>query len=274
MNNIRLIVLITIFTSMVLTAGYLIGGESGLIYALIFAFITNFISYFFSDKIVLMSSGGQIADPAKYDWLYTIVQNLTAKAGMKMPKIYIIPQAQPNAFATGRNQNNAVVGLNAGILQVLDREELEAVIAHELTHIKSKDILIGSVAAVLGSTISILANMLYFGMAGGRSSERERSPVFDLLFILFAPFVALLIQTAISRSREYNADKGAVELTDKQSMISALEKIHGIGKQIPADINPARAHMYIFNPLSGSWIRDILSTHPSLDKRISYIQGL
>lgn len=274
MNTFRLVTLLTIFTAIVLTAGYLIGGESGLTYALIFAFITNFISYFFSDKIVLLSSGGKEADHNEYAWLYTMLEQLTSKANMKMPRIYIIPQAQPNAFATGRSQNNAVVGLNAGILQALNREELAAVIAHELTHIRSKDILIGSIAAVLGSTISILANMLYFGMAGGRSSERERNPIFDLLFVLFAPLVALLIQTAISRSREYNADKGAVELTDKQSMISALEKIHGIGKQIPADVNPARAHMYIFNPLSGGWIRDILSTHPSLEKRVAHIESL
>lgn len=272
MNTIRLILLLTVFTSLVLTAGYLVGGENGLIMAGGLALLTNFFSYFFSDKIVAMTSGGKEADRNEYGWLYEMVDRLRLKANMKMPKIYIIPQAQPNAFATGRNQNNAIVGINTGLIDILESDELEAVIAHELTHIKSRDILIGSVAAVLGSTVSILANSLYWTSLGGR--DRDRNPLVEILFIILAPIVALLIQTAISRTREYNADKGGAELTSKQAMISSLEKIHGVGRQIPMNVNPAKAHMYIFNPLNSGVFRTLLSTHPSLEQRIAHIQNL
>ncbi len=279
MNRIKTVLFLTVLTILFIVIGGALGGRTGMYIALAFAGVMNFASYWFSDKIVLKMYRAQPLDPNSNHRLVRIVRGLTGRAGLPMPKVYIIPKNAPNAFATGRNPKHAAVAATQGILQILDDDELEGVMAHELSHVKHYDILIGSIAATIAGAISILATMArwaaIFGGYGG-SDNRNGGGIFGLLVMtIVAPLMALLIQTAISRSREFLADKGGAELSKKpHALASALEKLHNASKRVPMQANPATAHMFIVNPLSGRNMMSLFSTHPPVEKRIAKLREM
>jgi heat shock protein HtpX len=227
----------------------------------------NFGSYWFSDKIVLRMYSAREVGPDNR--LYQIVRRLAERAGLPMPKVYVIPQPSPNAFATGRNPQHAAVAATEGILQILDDRELEGVIAHELAHVKHRDILISSIAATLAAAIMMMSRFAMF-WGGGRSNDREGSnPIALLATIILAPIAAMLIQAAISRSREYDADAGGAAIAgDPHGLVSALKKIESASRVIPLDANPATAHMFIVKPFSAAGLLGLFSTHPPTEQRI------
>ena len=278
MNTLKTTFLMALLTVLLVFAGGMLGGEGGMMLAFLFALVMNGISYWFSDKIVLRMYGAKEIGPHDLPNLHRIVQDLTLRAQMPMPKLYLIPDQAPNAFATGRNERNAAVAVTQGILRILNEAELRGVLAHELSHIKNRDILVGTIAATMAGAVSMLANMAHWGLIfGGRSSdEREGShPIVALLMIIIAPLAAMLVQMAISRSREYGADAtGAAISTDPLSLASALRKLQRGVEQIPMDANPATAHMFIVNPLTGGgWMR-LFSTHPPLEERIKRLEKM
>ncbi|MGH7930568.1 MAG: zinc metalloprotease HtpX, partial [Candidatus Binatia bacterium] len=237
----------------------------------------NGISYWFSDKIVLRMYQAQEIGPGDLPELHRIVQDLTLRAKMPMPKLYLIPQRAPNAFATGRNENHAVVAVTQGILDLLNKDELRGVLAHELSHVKNRDMLIGTIAATMAGAISMLANIAQWGLIfGGRDSDSEGgNPVAALAMIILAPLAALLVQMAISRSREFGADAtGAAISAEPMSLASALRKLQLGVERAPMDANPATAHMFIVNPLTGGDLMKLFSTHPPLDERISRLEQM
>jgi heat shock protein HtpX len=261
-----------------IAVGGILGGESGMVIAFVFALIMNGVSYWFSDKIVLRMYGAQEISQEQAPQLYRIVQELAAQAQMPMPKLYIIPQDAPNAFATGRSPEHAAVAATQGILRLLNEAELRAVLAHELSHVKNRDVLVSTVAAVLAGAISMIANIAQWGMIfGGRSSdERGGGNLFVMLaMIIVAPIAALIIQMAISRRREYGADEtGAYLSRDPLALASALRKLQRGAEAIPMDANPATAHLFIINPLSGGALMKLFSTHPPLEDRIRRLQEM
>ena len=247
--------------------GQALGGAQGLLLGFMFAVVTNFGSYWFSDKIVLSMYSAQEVGPDHR--LYQVVSRLANRSGLPMPRVYIIPELSPNAFATGRNPHHAAVAATEGILRILDEEELEGVIAHELSHVKHRDILISSIAATLAATVMMVSRFaMFFG--GGRSDEREgMNPVALLATIILAPIAAMLIQAAISRSREFDADAGGAGMTGSPNgLISALKKIESAARGIPLDANPATAHMFIIKPFSASGLLGLFSTHPPTEDRV------
>jgi heat shock protein HtpX len=247
--------------------GEALGGAQGLMFGFMFAVITNFASYWFSDKIVLRMYGAQEVGPEHR--LYHLVHRLASQGGLPMPRVYIIPQPSPNAFATGRNPNHAAVAATEGILRILNDQELEGVIAHELAHVKHRDILISSVAATLAAAIMMVSRFaMFFG--GGRSDEREgANPIVLIATIILAPIAAMLIQAAISRSREFDADAGGARIAGSpHGLISALKKIEMAARGIPLDANPATAHMFIVKPFSASGLLGLFSTHPPTEDRV------
>ena len=272
-NNLKTALLLGLLSALILWIGSF-WGTTGVAVALVFAVITNFVGYFFSDKIALMSMRAQEVGPEHP--LYQIVAPLAQRAGLPMPRVYVSPQMAPNAFATGRNPRNAAVCATAGLLEMLDRNEVAGVMAHELAHVKHRDILIQSVAATIGAAIGSLA---YFGMfLGGSRNDREGggNPLVALAVLLLSPLAAGLIQAAISRSREYNADKEGAEMSgDPMYLATALEKIHGASRQIPMDVNPAFNSLFIAEPLSamGRGITTLFATHPPLQKRLVNLIG-
>lgn len=271
MNYLKTFFLMGLLTILFVYIGDLIGGQTGMVYAFGFALFMNFFSYWFSDKIVLSMYGAQLVKKQDAPELYSIVESLTVKANLPMPKVYIINTEMPNAFATGRNPKHAAVAVTTGIMNVLNKRELEAVLAHELSHIKNYDILTGTIAATFAGAITMLARMAFF-FGGGRDNDRGGGAV-ALLLLILAPIAALLIQLAISRSREYAADRGSAEITGRpQDLISALEKLHGVAKKRPANIEPSTAHMFIVNPLKGDFFASLFSTHPTLKQRIENLQ--
>ncbi|MDH4101146.1 MAG: zinc metalloprotease HtpX [Nitrospirota bacterium] len=278
MNSLRTMVLLVFLTLMVVWAGAAMGGQQGMTIALLFAFGMNFISYWFSDKIVLKMYRAQEVTEAEAPTLYRIVRNLSQKASMPMPKVYIIPEMTPNAFATGRNPNHAAVAATEGIIRLLSEQELEGVMAHELAHVKHRDILIGSIAAVMAGAISYLAQMAQWAaIFGGRSNDREEggSPIAAIVMMIVGPIAAMLIQMAISRSREYVADEGGARMCgNPMALANALRKLHMGAQQIPMDASPATAHMFIVNPLSGGGIRSLFSTHPPMEERVARLEAL
>lgn len=279
MNSVRTIGLLTLLTLLLVWGGAAMGGKQGMTTALIIAFVMNFVSYWFSDKIVLKMYRAQEATEAEAPTLYRIVRNLSQKAGIPMPKVYIIPDDAPNAFATGRNPQHAAVAATEGILRILTEEELAGVMAHELAHVKHRDILVGSIAAVMAGAISYLAQMAQWAaIFGGRSNDREEggSPIASMVMMIVGPIAAMLIQMAISRSREYLADEGGARMCGSPlSLANALKKLHMGAQQIPMDASPATAHMFIVSPLTGrGGIMSLFSTHPPMEERVRRLEEL
>jgi heat shock protein HtpX len=255
------------------------GGQNGVVIAFFFAVVMNFGSYWFSDKIVLSMYHAKAVSEGEAPELYAMVKNLSLRASIPMPRVYIIPGDTPNAFATGRNEQHAVVAVTEGILRILSRDELEGVIAHELTHIRNRDILIGSIAATLAGAIVMLANMAQWAamFGGGRDDdEGGGSNIFSLILMaVLAPIAATLIQMAISRSREYLADAGGAQISGKPyGLAGALEKLSRASRAIPMNANPSTAHMFIVNPLTGRSLMNLFSTHPPIEERIARLRSM
>ncbi len=278
MNTLKTTVLMALLTVLLVTAGGAFGGEGGMVIAFLFALIMNGVSYWYSDKIVLRMYGAQEIGAQQAPELHRIVQELALRAKMPMPKLYLIPQEAPNAFATGRDEKHAAVAVTDGILRILDEAELRGVLAHELSHIKNRDILVGTIAATMAGAISMLANMAHWGMIfGGRSSDNREGghPIVALLMIIIAPLAAMLVQMAISRSREFGADAtGATISGDPSSLANALRKLERGVKRIPMEANPATAHMFIVNPLTGGGLMTLFSTHPNVEERIRRLEHM
>jgi heat shock protein HtpX len=277
-NGIKTALLLGLLSAVLLAIGELLGGANGLVIAFILAAVMNLVSYWFSDKIVLRMYRAQPVGPEHP--LYRIVERLTMRASLPMPKVYIIPEASPNAFATGRNPSHAAVAATEGILRILTEQELEGVIAHELAHVKHRDILISSVAATIAAAIMMTARMAHFaalfGGYGGRGDDRERgnNPIALLAMIILAPLAAMLIQMAISRSREFAADAGGAAIAgNPYGLADALRKIDAASKQVPLDANPATAHMFIVKPFSGAGLASLFSSHPPTEARIRALLG-
>jgi heat shock protein HtpX len=257
--------------------GALIGGRAGMMFALLLAVGMNFFSYWFSDKLVLRMYNAKEVDESSAPQFYRMVRELAQRAQLPMPRVYLIEENAPNAFATGRNPQNAAVAATTGILRVLSERELRGVMAHELAHVKHRDILISTVSATMAGAISMLANFAMF--FGGRDSEgRPQNPIVGLLVMLLAPLAASLIQMAISRAREFEADRGGAEISgDPRALASALEKIHRFAQGLPleaAERHPETAQMMIMNPLSGGGLRGLFSTHPSTEERVQRLLAM
>ena len=269
-NGLKTALLLGLLSGMLLLIGDLLGGQNGIVIAFIFAAVMNLGSYWFSDKIVLRMYRAQQVGPEHP--LYRLTERLAQRGGLPMPKVYIIPDPSPNAFATGRNPNHAAVAATQGIMQVLSEPELEGVIAHELAHVKHRDILISSVAATIAAAIMMVARMaMYAGMFGGGRSDREggSNPIALIAMIFLAPLAAGLIQAAISRSREFAADAGGASIAGTPyGLADALRKIDAASKRVPMDANPATAHMFIVKPFSGQGLMSLFSTHPPTEARI------
>lgn len=279
MNSLRTVALMAGLTALLVWAGNAFGGQSGMFIAFGFAMLMNFGSYWFSDKIVLRMYNAREATEREAPELYSMVRNLAQRAQLPMPKVYLIPGEQPNAFATGRDPEHAAVAATEGIMRMLSREELSGVMGHELAHIKNRDILTGTIAATIAGAISMLANMAQWAMifGGGRSSDDDEggSPIAGLLMIILAPIAAMVIQMAISRSREYVADADGARITGNPRYLSnALRKLHNASQQIPMHATPATAHMFIVSPLSGGGIVSLFSTHPPMEKRIEKLESM
>lgn len=279
MNTLKTVFLMTLIMVLFLFAGYLLGGRTGMTIALIFSLVMNFGSYWFSDKIVLKMYRAQQVTKENAPKFYNLVEELSQKASLPMPKVYIINDQTPNAFATGRNPQNAAVAATTGILQGLNNEELGGVIAHELSHIKNRDILTGTIAATLVGTITYLAQMAGWAamFSGGRSNDDERGGgISSLVLMILAPIAATLIQLAISRSREFAADEGDANITGNPlSLASALGKISRVNQIKAVDhVNPSTAHMFIVNPLKGGGLAKLFSTHPPVEERIKRLQEI
>jgi heat shock protein HtpX len=275
-NGLKTALLLGALSGMLLLLGEYIGGQQGLILAFAFAALMNLGSYWFSDKIVLRMYHAQEVDSSHP--LYQMTQRLAQKAGLPMPKVYIIPDSSPNAFATGRNPQHAAVAATEGIMQALAPHELEGVIAHELAHVRHRDILISSVAATIAAAVMMVARIaMYAGMFGGGRDDREggSNPIALIAMMIFAPMAAMLIQMAISRSREFAADAGAARITgNPHALADALRKIDAIAKRVPLDANPATAHMFIVKPFSGQGLMSLFSTHPPTEARVrALLQG-
>ncbi len=278
MNTLKTMVLMVFLTVFFIFVGSVIGGKHGATIALIMAFGMNFFAYFFSHKVVLTMYGAKEVTEAEAPELYSIVRRLSQRAGLPMPKVYIIDSEQPNAFATGRSPKHGVVAVTTGIMRILSREELEGVIGHELSHIKHRDILISTIAATIAGAISYLAQMAQWAMIFGRASDDEEGgshPIVTLLMLIIAPLVAMIIQLAISRAREYEADAGGARLTGNPLYLAnALRKLHYASHAIPMDANPGTAHMFIVNPLSGRSLMKLFSTHPPIEERIARLEAM
>ena len=279
-NQIRTTLLLAAMTALILWIGQLIGGRQGMIIAFIFAGGMNFFSYWYSDKVVLRMYRAQPVTPQQAPEIHHIVQNLAARAGLPMPKIYIIPQQAPNAFATGRNPENAVVAVTEGLVRMMDSQEITGVLAHELAHVKNRDILISTIAATMAGAIMMLATMARWSaiFGGGHMDDEEGGSlgfVGLILMSILAPMAAMVIQMAISRSREYLADStGAQFAGEPNGLARALEKLGAYSGRLPLDANPSTAHMFIVNPLSGKSLMSLFSTHPPLEERIARLRGI
>jgi heat shock protein HtpX len=276
-NNFKTVVLLTGMTLFLLFVGQLLGGQRGMAFALVFAAVGNFVSYFFSDKIALAMYGAQPVTREELPRAYDVVERMTQRIGLPMPKIYVIPSDSPNAFATGRNPSHASVAVTQGILDLLDDEELEGVLAHELGHVRNRDILISSVAATIAGAITFLArSAMWFGIFGGDRDDRDRGGgLAALLMMILAPIAALLIQMAVSRSREYEADHTGANFThNPYALARALQKLDTWSKRRPLEASPSTAHLFIVQPLvGGDMLANLFSTHPPIAKRIERLTG-
>ena len=275
MNWMKTFLLMGALTALLVLIGDLIGGRSGMITAFGFAFVMNFAGYWFSDKIVLAMYGAQEVEESQAPRLFGIVRKLTQEAGLPMPKVYMILAEQPNAFATGRDPNHAAVAVTEGIMRLLNEDELEGVLAHELAHVKRRDILIGTIAATIAGAVMMLSRMAFFFGGGRDNEEGGGNMIAALIAMIVGPIAALLIQMAISRSREYGADEGGAEISHKPlALASALEKLERGAEAVPMDANPATAHMFIVNPLSGGGLVRLFSTHPPIPDRIERLEEM
>lgn len=276
MNRVKTVMLLAALTAMLLLIGQALGGRQGLIIALIMAGVMNFVSYWWSDKIVLRMYHAQPVSEANAPELYGIVRELASRGGMPMPKVYIIPEEAPNAFATGRNPQNAAVAATAGLMRMLSREELKGVIAHELGHVRNRDTLIMTVAATLAGALGHLAYMMMWGFGSSDDDDDRGNPLLGLIGIAIAIVAAPLIQMAISRSREFLADEaGALQSGNPLALASALRKIEGWSRQLPMHSgSPATAHLFIINPFSGGGLAGLFSTHPSTAERIARLESM
>lgn len=278
-NQLKTLIFLSLLTGILLLFGQLIGGRQGLIIAFIFSLLMNVGSYWFSDKLVLAMYGAKEVAYEDAPFLHQIVEELARNAGIPKPRIYITPQEIPNAFATGRNPQNGVVAVTEGILRLLSPEELKGVLAHEIGHIKNRDILIQTIAATIAGVIMFVANMVkwaaFLGF-GGRDEEEGSNPIVALVLAIIAPIAATLIQLAISRSREYLADETGAKLSGNPEYLArALEKLDAYSRGMVArDINPATAHMFIVNPLSGSSLLNLFSTHPPIAERVRRLREM
>ena len=283
MNTFRTTILLAVLTALLMWIGNMLGGGQGAIVALLIAGGINFFSYWFSDKIVLKMYGGQEVGPQDDPELYGMVQDLAQRAGLPMPKVYLLPQDTPNAFATGRNPEHAAVAVTGGIRRILSKRELAGVLGHELSHVKNRDILVSTIAATLAGAIGYLAQMAQWAMIFGGNRDRDEeggSNIFGLIVMMIvAPIAAMLIQMAVSRSREYGADEGGAKVTgDPLALASALRKLHMGAQNIPLHVNNATAnataHMFIVNPLSGHGLASLFSTHPPMEERIARLEAM
>ena len=277
-NGIKTVLLLGALSAIFLVAGSAIAGRQGLIYGLGFAVLTNLFSYFFSDKLALSMSGAQPLTEAEYPEVYRrvapLVRNLCQRMRLPLPKLYITPEESPNAFATGRDPNHSSLAFTAGILQVMNNSELEGVVAHELGHVLHRDILISSVAATVAAAITALARMAFW-FGGRRDDEEEGGGIGAIAMMILAPIAALLIQMAISRTREYDADAASAKYTgNPQELISALTKLDSWSQRIPMDVNPATSHLYIVKPFTGQSLMRLFSTHPSTADRIARLESM
>jgi heat shock protein HtpX len=277
MNNIKTLFLLVTLTLILVWAGAALGGKQGMTMALVFALVLNFFAYWFSDKIVLKMYGAKAVSEAEAPELYGIVRRLIQKAEMPMPKVYIINEEQPNAFATGRNPKHAAVAVTKGIMRILSHEELQGVIGHELAHVQHRDILISTIAATIAGAISYLAQMAQWAMIFGNRGDNEEggNPLAALIMMIVGPIAALIVQMAISRSREYAADEGGARLAgNPRYLAGALRKLHWASQKIPMNANPATSHMFIVNPLSGGGLLKLFSTHPPIEERIARLESM
>lgn len=281
MNGMKTLMLLMALTVLFVAIGYLIGGQGGMVIAFGFAVVMNFVSYWFSDKIVLKMYRAQQVEEKDAPRLYSMVQRLATQAGLPAPRVYIIPDNSPNAFATGRNPANGVVAFTQGILDLLSEDELEGVTAHELAHIKNRDILTQTIAATIAGAIGMLASMakwgaIFGGMGGRDDREGGGGGLIGLLVMaIVAPIAAMFVQMAISRTREYAADATGAQISAKPlSLASALRKLHSGAARRPMDANPATAHMFIVNPLSGRSMMSLFSTHPPVEERIARLEAM
>ena len=277
-NWFKTTLLLGVMTALIVLIGRLIGGQQGMVFAFILAVGMNFFSYWFSDKIVLRMYKAKEATPSENARLYEIVHQIAQRANIPMPKVYIIPEESPNAFATGRNPDHAVVAVTEGLLRLMDTDEITGVISHEMAHIKNRDILIGSIAATMAGAIMIIANMARWSAIFGGRSDNDRGGLGGIGLIamsILAPIAAMLIQMAISRSREYQADStGASFAGQPGGLARALEKLGAYSKRIPMhSTSPNTAHMFIVNPLTGGNLASLFSTHPPLEERIARLTG-
>jgi heat shock protein HtpX len=271
--------LMAALTAVFMAAGQMLGGSNGMVFALIMALGMNFFAYWFSDTMALKMSGAREVTSSEAPELHRMVASLARRAGLPLPRIYIIHQDTPNAFATGRNPDHAAVAVTTGLMNILRQNELEGVLAHELAHIKNRDILISSIAATMAGAISYMASMAQWAMifGGGRSDEDNGGGgvIGNLAMMILAPLGASLIQMAISRSREYQADAtGAAICGHPRSLASALQQLENFNRRRPMDVNPATAQMYIVNPLSGGQLANLFSTHPPMQERIKRLSAI
>ncbi len=273
MNTLKTVGLMTFLTLILVSAGGALGGQSGALMALIFAAVMNMGSYWFSDKIVIKMYKGKETTSGL---LYDVVHDLCQRNNMIMPKVYVLPQPAPNAFATGRNPEHAVVAATEGLMQILSRDELSGVMAHELSHVKHRDILIGSIAATVAGAISFMAHMAQWSMIFGGRDDEDSNPVAMIAMMILAPIAAMLVQMAISRSREYLADEGGAKLCgNPRYLASALQKLESANSRAPMPkVNEATAHMFIVNPLRGGGMKALFSTHPPMAERVRRLEAM
>ncbi len=277
-NMFKTALLLAVLTALLVLIGGAIGGQQGMLVAFLFALVINFASYWFSDRIVLAMYGAQPIEESEASGLYRIVRTLATRAGIPMPRVYLIPSETPNAFATGRNPQHAAVAVTEGILRLLDEAELEGVLAHELSHVRNRDVLIATIAATLAGAITYLAHMAQWAaIFGGRRDDEEEGGgiVGALLMAILAPIAAMLIQLAVSRAREFQADASGARLAGKTwGLARALEKLETASQAIPMEAAPATAHLFIVNPLSGRTLLRLFSTHPPIEERIARLRSM
>jgi heat shock protein HtpX len=279
-NMLKTTLFLALLTGLFMAVGGLLGGRGGMMTAFVLALVMNFVSYWFSDKIVLRMYGAQPLGESEAPVVHRIVRSLATRAGIPMPKLYLLPSEAPNAFATGRNPQHAAVAVTHGILRIMDETELEGVLAHELSHVLNRDILISTIAATIAGAISMLANMAQWGLmfGGARHDDDEghgTNPIALILTFILAPVAAMIIQMAVSRSREYQADASGAKLTrNPLGLASALGKLEQASRMVPMNANPTTAHLFIVNPLSGRSLMSLFATHPPVQDRIARLRSM